>query len=177
MTAKITQSAREQDVQRDWYVVDAQGQTLGRLATQVATILKGKNKPFTSHANIPQTAEKYPTNPTSDQISIVYAVLNARSRVIPCCYYQGTPWQYTSKDFRVIDLAVARHKVKSGKEVGEDNTYGDSPTPMSRKVGVSDIADYSYIDSDHYAGGEGDNSAGYFKNILYAITPNPTAHV
>lgn len=52
MTAKITQSAREQDIQRDWYVVDAQGQTLGRLATQVATILKGKNKPsYTPHVD------------------------------------------------------------------------------------------------------------------------------
>lgn len=52
MTAKITQSAREQDVQHDWYVVDAQGQTLGRLATQIATILKGKNKPsYTPHVD------------------------------------------------------------------------------------------------------------------------------
>jgi large subunit ribosomal protein L13 len=52
MTAKITKSAKEQDVQRNWYVVDAQGQTLGRLATQVATILRGKNKPsFTPHVD------------------------------------------------------------------------------------------------------------------------------
>jgi large subunit ribosomal protein L13 len=29
---------------RKWYVVDAEGQTLGRLSTQIATILKGKNK-------------------------------------------------------------------------------------------------------------------------------------
>lgn len=50
MTAKITKSAREQDIQHDWYVVDAQGQTLGRLATRVASILKGKNKPsYTPH--------------------------------------------------------------------------------------------------------------------------------
>ena len=41
-----TVSAREQDVQRDWYVVDAQGQTLGRLATQVATLLRGKHKSY-----------------------------------------------------------------------------------------------------------------------------------
>lgn len=41
-----TISAREQDIQRDWYVIDAQGQTLGRLATRVATILRGKHKPF-----------------------------------------------------------------------------------------------------------------------------------
>ena len=36
--------------QRDWYIVDAEGKTLGRLATQIATILRGKNKPdFTPH--------------------------------------------------------------------------------------------------------------------------------
>jgi large subunit ribosomal protein L13 len=34
------------DIQRDWWVVDAEGQTLGRLATQIATILRGKHKPI-----------------------------------------------------------------------------------------------------------------------------------
>ncbi|GIL08706.1 MAG: 50S ribosomal protein L13 [Chloroflexota bacterium] len=33
------------DIEREWWIVDAQGQTLGRLATQIATILRGKNKP------------------------------------------------------------------------------------------------------------------------------------
>jgi large subunit ribosomal protein L13 len=32
-------------ITRDWYVVDAEGQTLGRLATRVATVLRGKHKP------------------------------------------------------------------------------------------------------------------------------------
>ncbi len=37
-------------VERKWYVVDAQGQTLGRLASAVASVLRGKNKPtFTPH--------------------------------------------------------------------------------------------------------------------------------
>lgn len=50
MTAKITKSAKVEDIQHDWYVVDAQGETLGRLATRVATVLRGKNKPsFTPH--------------------------------------------------------------------------------------------------------------------------------
>ncbi|NLL49038.1 MAG: 50S ribosomal protein L13, partial [Firmicutes bacterium] len=40
------------EVERKWYVVDAEGQTLGRLATQVATILKGKHKPiYTPHVD------------------------------------------------------------------------------------------------------------------------------
>ena len=33
------------EVKKDWYVIDASGKTLGRLATQCATILRGKNKP------------------------------------------------------------------------------------------------------------------------------------
>ena len=37
--------AKSQDVKREWYVVDASGMTLGRLASQVAAVLRGKNKP------------------------------------------------------------------------------------------------------------------------------------
>ncbi|MBO5993934.1 MAG: 50S ribosomal protein L13 [Firmicutes bacterium] len=33
------------DIERKWYVVDASGQTLGRLASEVAAVLRGKNKP------------------------------------------------------------------------------------------------------------------------------------
>jgi len=44
MTTQKTFSAKLGDVQRDWRVVDADGATLGRLATQVATILRGKHK-------------------------------------------------------------------------------------------------------------------------------------
>lgn len=45
-----TYSARPADVQRRWLLVDAEGKTLGRLATQVATVLRGKHKPiYTPH--------------------------------------------------------------------------------------------------------------------------------
>ena len=37
--------AKPENVERKWYVVDAQGISLGRLASQVAMILRGKNKP------------------------------------------------------------------------------------------------------------------------------------
>ena len=40
-----TYMAHEQDVVRKWYVVDASGMALGRLASKVAAILRGKNKP------------------------------------------------------------------------------------------------------------------------------------
>ena len=45
-----TFSAKPHEVKRDWYVVDAEGKTLGRLATEVATRLRGKHKPtYTPH--------------------------------------------------------------------------------------------------------------------------------
>lgn len=37
---------KESDVERNWYVVDAEGKTLGRLASQIAAILRGKHKPI-----------------------------------------------------------------------------------------------------------------------------------
>lgn len=40
-----TYSARAQDVRRQWHLVDADGKTLGRLATEVARRLRGKHKP------------------------------------------------------------------------------------------------------------------------------------
>jgi large subunit ribosomal protein L13 len=41
-----TYSAKPKDIKREWYVVDAAGMPLGRLATRVASILRGKNKPM-----------------------------------------------------------------------------------------------------------------------------------
>ncbi len=45
-----TYMQRKEDVTRNWYVVDAEGQTLGRLATGVANVLRGKHKAtYTPH--------------------------------------------------------------------------------------------------------------------------------
>lgn len=49
---RTTYMANAQNTTRQWYVVDAAGQTLGRLATEVASILRGKHKPtFTPHVD------------------------------------------------------------------------------------------------------------------------------
>lgn len=47
-----TTMAKKGEVKRNWYVVDANGLTLGRLASEVATLLRGKHKPiFTPHVD------------------------------------------------------------------------------------------------------------------------------
>jgi large subunit ribosomal protein L13 len=47
-----TYSAKPGEVPRKWWVVDAEGKNLGRLASEIATVLRGKNKPqYTSHVD------------------------------------------------------------------------------------------------------------------------------
>lgn len=68
MNAK-TYTARESEIERRWFVVDAAGQTLGRIATQVARVLSGKNKPtYTAHLD------------TGDHVIILNAAKVAVSR-------------------------------------------------------------------------------------------------
>ena len=47
-----TTIVNEQNVTRNWYVIDAEGQTMGRVATRIATVLRGKHKPtFSPHVD------------------------------------------------------------------------------------------------------------------------------
>ena len=49
---KFTQMAKAVDIKRDWIVIDATDKVFGRIITEVATILRGKNKPcFTPHVD------------------------------------------------------------------------------------------------------------------------------
>jgi len=51
MSAK-TYTAKPGEIERRWHVVDAEGQTLGRLATRIADVLRGKDKPvYTPHVD------------------------------------------------------------------------------------------------------------------------------
>jgi ribosomal protein L13 len=61
MTAK-TYTVRESEIERRWYVVDATDETLGRLASRVARVLEGKNKPLYS-----------PTMDSGDHVVVVNA--------------------------------------------------------------------------------------------------------
>jgi len=48
-----TYMARTQDFEKKWYLIEGEGKTVGRIATKIANILRGKNKPqYTPHADI-----------------------------------------------------------------------------------------------------------------------------
>ena len=42
----LTSSIKKDDIQRDWYIVDAENKILGRLASEIAQVIRGKKKPF-----------------------------------------------------------------------------------------------------------------------------------
>lgn len=56
-----TYTAKPETVQRDWFVVDAAGQTLGRLATEIARRLRGKHKPEYTRMLTPATTSSSST--------------------------------------------------------------------------------------------------------------------
>ena len=80
---KATQPAKPREVERSWYVVDAADVVLGRLATRVASVLRGKHKPiFTPHVD------------TGDFVIVVNAEkvkLTGRKRETKT-YYRHTGW-------------------------------------------------------------------------------------
>ena len=90
-----TYSAKAETVQRDWYVVDAEGKTLGRLATEVATRLRGKHKPeFTPHVD------------TGDYIVVVNAekIAVTGNKATDKIYYSHTEYPGGIKDISFKDL-------------------------------------------------------------------------
>ncbi len=78
-----TTMAKEATIERKWYVVDAAGMTLGRLASQVATVLRGKHKPtYTPHVD------------TGDYVIIVNAskVVLTGKKLDKKMYYHHSGW-------------------------------------------------------------------------------------
>ena len=98
-----TYSAKPETVQRDWFVVDAEDKTLGRLAVAVATRLRGKHKPeYTPHVD------------TGDYIVVVNAekVAVTGKKATDKIYYSHSGYPGGIKDINFQDLiAKAPEKV------------------------------------------------------------------
>ena len=100
--------ANPDKVERKWYVVDADGQTLGRLASEIAKVLRGKNKPiYTPHID------------TGDYVIVVNAekIAVTGKKLDQKIYYRHSDYVGGMKEFtlremmdrkpeRVIELAV-----------------------------------------------------------------------
>lgn len=81
LTVNKTYATKPSDIKRDWYIVDAEGQTLGRLATRIAAVLKGKHKPIYT-----------PSMDTGDYVIVVNAekVIATGRKMDEKMYYRHT---------------------------------------------------------------------------------------
>jgi len=103
-----TYSPKAKDMRREWHVVDASGKTLGRLASQVASLLMGKHKPIYS-----------PHLDTGDYVVVINAakIKVSGKKTVQKIYYRHTGYPgglksptfrevFSSHPTRVIELAV-----------------------------------------------------------------------
>jgi len=97
---QATQSTKPADVERRWFVVDAEDQVLGRLATQVATILRGKHRPvFTPHVD---TGE-YVVVINAEKIKLTGRKLQQKK------YYRHSGHQGSLKEITAEKLLASAH--------------------------------------------------------------------
>ena len=92
-----TYSTKPSDIKREWYVVDAEGQTLGRLASQIAAVLKGKHKPIYS-----------PSMDTGDYVIVVNAekVAVTGRKMDEKIYYRHTGFPGGLREINLRDQLV-----------------------------------------------------------------------
>ena len=103
-----TYMANPTDIERKWYVVDATGYTLGRLSSEIAKVLRGKNKPtFTPHVD----TGDYVIVTNADQIKVTGKKLDQKIYYHHSDYVGGMKetdlkTMLEKKPEKVIELAV-----------------------------------------------------------------------
>lgn len=106
---KSTHFFKQNEIEQKWYLVDAQGQTLGRIATQVAKVLRGKHKPVFT-----------PNIDAGDFVIVVNAekvkVTGKRTEMKEYFHYTGYPGGTVFESFRDLvkknPQRVIEHAVK-----------------------------------------------------------------
>jgi large subunit ribosomal protein L13 len=115
-----TFSAKANEVERKWYLIDAEGEILGRLATRVANILRGKNKP-----------QYTPNIDTGDFVVVINAdkVKVSGKKTTDKIYYHhtGYPGGLKSASFNELMEKDPRLAIeKAVKGMLQHNTLGDT---------------------------------------------------
>jgi len=141
-----TYNAKKEEIQRDWFLVDAEGQVLGRLATEIAARLRGKHKPiYTPHVD------------TGDFIIVVNAgkVVLTGNKLKDKIYYHHTGYPGGIKSVSAGKLLQEKPEEVLRKAVRgmlPKNTLGRA---MLKKLKI-------------YAGGEHDHAAQCPKVISFS---------
>ena len=130
-----TYMAKAQEIERKWYVVDADGMVLGRLASQVANILRGKHKPiYTPHVD------------TGDHVIIINAskVVLTGKKLDQKCYYHHSGYAGGLKVTKYGKLMAEKPEFAVKKAVLGMMPKGPLGRQMSRKLRVYAGAEHEH---------------------------------
>ncbi len=130
-----TFSAKTESVQRDWFVVDASGKTLGRLCSEVARRLRGKHKPvYTPHVD----TGDYIVVVNADKVAVTGRKMNDK------IYHRFTGYVGNMKSMPLKDM-LARHPERV-IELGVKGMLPKNPLgrAMYRKLKVYSGADHPH---------------------------------
>ncbi len=128
--------AKPETVERDWYVIDAEGKTLGRLATEVARRLRGKHKPeYTPHVD------------TGDYIVIVNAekVAVTGRKAQDKIYYSHTGYPGGLREVNFETLIAKKPEMVIQKAVKGMLPRGPLGRAMFRKLKVYAGAEHNHV--------------------------------
>jgi len=132
-----TVSAKPAEVKRDWYVIDADGKTLGRLASEVASRLRGKHKPiYTPHVD------------TGDYIVIVNA---EKIRVTGNKFTDKTYYKHTGYVGNMKSITFDKLLDKAPERIIETAVKGMLPKgPLGREM-YRKLKVYAGPEHNHHA--------------------------
>ena len=124
---KTTFMANESNIERKWYVVDAEGQTVGRLAAEIAKVLRGKNRPtFTPHVD----TGDYVIVVNADKVKFTGKKLTDKIYFRHSGYQGGTTFTPAGQMMEKFPTRVLEHAVRG---MLPHNKLGDQ---MYRKLSV-----------------------------------------
>ncbi|MHB0949428.1 MAG: 50S ribosomal protein L13 [Gemmatimonadaceae bacterium] len=133
-----TFSATPRDIEQRWYIVDAEGQVLGRLATEIARVIRGKHKAiFTPHMD------------TGDNVIVINAekVKVTGKKAEQKRYFRHTGYMGHEK-FTTLGTMIAKHP----ERVIEKAVYGMLPkTALGRQVLRRKLRVYAGTNHPHVA--------------------------
>jgi large subunit ribosomal protein L13 len=103
---KLTRFIKPEDANRKWYIVDAKGQVLGRLASEIAKVIRGKNKPVFT-----------PNFDTGDYVVVINAsqvkVTGKRELLKTYSHHSGYPGGLKTKSFEELIVKKPEYIIES----------------------------------------------------------------
>jgi len=151
MKTKVT---KKSDITRDWHLIDAEGQVLGRVATQIAGLILGKHKPYFT--------------PNLDCGDKVVVINSARVRVTGKKAKNKTYWKYSGYPSGLTMETFEQLLKRIPTRILEKAVWNMLPKNRLRKERMHNL--YIYAGSEHPHGGQLGVGEDTFRNPRHPST-------